>query len=284
MICAVSGAGGFVGRALVRAIRARGDEARPLPRIPYTPTGYDWSPLDGADCVFHLAGEPVSQRWSPEVKRRIRDSRVLGSRSLVAALSKLQRPPAALVSASAVGFYGDRAGESLDESSSPGDGFLPAVCQEWEHECAQAGQLGLRAVSLRIGIVLGPGGGALAKMLPPFQLGVGGVLGDGRQWMPWIQLHDLVEMFLWSAGHPTLSGPVNAVAPEPVTNAAFTRALASVLHRPAFMPVPRFALRLLYGEMAEVLLGSQRVFPRLAVTHGFQYRYPDLQPALQASL
>jgi uncharacterized protein (TIGR01777 family) len=239
------------------------------------------------DTVFHLAGESVAAgRWTKKRKARIRDSRVFGTRHLIEALSQLpaSERPRVLVSASAVGYYGSRGEETLTEESPPGDDFLADVCREWEHEAARAADLGIRTAMLRIGIVLGPGGGALQKMLPPFRFGVGGRLGAGRQWMPWIHVDDLAALFLHVAKTDTIRGPVNAVAPEPVRNRDFTKTLAKVLHRPAVLPAPYFGLRLLFGEFAQVLFASQKVEPRVAMATGFLYRYPRLEEALRAAI
>ena len=241
----------------------------------------------GVEAVFHLAGENVAGgRWTKKKKERIRDSRVRGTRHLVEALARLPvaERPRVLVSASAVGYYGPRGDETLTEQSSPGNDFLSDVCAEWEREAARAGELGVRPVMLRIGIVLGPRGGALQKMLPPFKLGLGGRLGYGRQWMPWIHVEDLAALFVHAARTESLRGPVNAVSPQLVRNREFTRALAKELHRPAFMPAPYLGLRLLFGEFAQVLFASQKVEPKLAVATGFNYRYAQLDGALHAAL
>ena len=228
--------------------------------------------------MVHLAGEPVGQRWSASAKRRILDSRVEGTRALLAALR--ERPPNVLVSASAVGYYGFRGDEILTEQSPPASDFLGQVVAAWEHEALEAEKLGVRVVRLRIGVVLGAGGGALQKMLLPFRIGFGGRLGPGTQWMSWIHLDDLVAMILFALRESTLRGVLNATSPHPVTNAEFTRALAHALHRPAVIPVPAFALRLLFGEMSEVLLGSQRAVPEAALLAGFEFRYPEIGAAL----
>jgi uncharacterized protein (TIGR01777 family) len=241
----------------------------------------------GVEVVFHLAGESVAGgRWTKKKKQRIRDSRVRGTRHLVEALARLPvaERPRAFVSASAVGYYGPRGDETLTEQSSPGNDFLSDVCAEWEREAARAGELGIRPAMLRIGIVLGPRGGALQKMLPPFKMGMGGRLGNGRQWMPWIHVEDLAALFVHVARTESLRGPVNAVAPQLVRNREFTRALATQLHRPAFMPAPYLGLRLLFGEFAQVLFASQKVEPKLAVASRFDYRYPQLEGALHAAL
>jgi len=289
----VSGASGFIGRRLLRELTAAGHSLHVLSRHAGTnlPAGVKlsvWDPVKGApppesleqaDAIIHLAGEPVAQRWTAEVKRRIRASRVEGTRRLVDGLRSISRRPAVLVSASATGYYGPRGDELLDESSPPGMGFLPEVCVAWEKEAQEATQLGIRVVSLRIGLVLDPRGGALARMLPPFRFGAGGRLGSGRQWMSWIHLADLVEMIRFAAERP-VTGALNGVAPAPVTNREFTAELGTALHRPTLFPVPQFALKVAFGEMAEVLLESQRAMPRAAEAAGFQFRFPRLGPAL----
>jgi uncharacterized protein len=289
----ISGASGLIGRRLLKTLGAEGHALHVLSRHAGTnlPAGVKlsaWDPNKGepsaeslrdADAVIHLAGEPVAQRWSEEVKRRIRDSRVTGTRNLVDALKKLPRPPSVLVCASAIGYYGSRGDEILPESAGPGTGYLPEVCVAWESEARAAEALGTRVVSVRTGIVLDPRGGALTRMLPPFRLGLGGKLGSGKQWMSWIHLQDLASLFQLALEKP-LGGAINGVAPNPVDNAEFTRTLGAALHRPAVFPVPGFGLRLLFGEMAEVLLSSQRVAPKAAESAGFQFRFPQLAPAL----
>ena len=240
--------------------------------------------LDGVDAVFHLAGDPVAEgRWTAEKKQRIRDSRVLGTRHLVDALRKLERRPSVLVSASAVGWYGSRGDEVLDEASPPAHDFLADVCVAWEQEARRAAEFGMRVVSIRTGMVLGDGG-ALPKMLPPFRFGLGGPLGNGKQWVPWIHVDDLAAMYLHAAENTNVSGPMNGVSPQPVANKEFTKVLAAVLHRPAVLPAPYFALRLAFGEFAQILFDSQRVLPKAAERSGFQFRYPELRPALEAIL
>ena len=239
--------------------------------------------LREADAVIHLAGEPLAQRWTAEAKRRIRESRVAGTRNLVEALAALPRRPEALICASAIGYYGSRGDEVLTESSAPGSGFLPEVCVAWEREAQAAEAFGMRVVRVRTGLVLDAGGGALVRMLPPFRMGVGGRLGSGRQWMSWIHLEDLAALFQFAV-ESQVRGPLNAVAPNPVTNSDFTRELARALRRPAVFPVPGFALRLLFGEMADVLLASQRVAPGAAEAAGFRFRFPQLAPALEGLL
>jgi uncharacterized protein (TIGR01777 family) len=237
--------------------------------------------MEGIDAVIHLAGEPVAQRWSGEVKRRIRASRVQGTANLVDGLASLSQRPAALVAASATGIYGDRGDEVLTESSAPGEGFLSEVTLEWEKASARAEQLGVRTVLARIGIVLGADGGALARMLPPFRFGAGGPIGSGMQWMSWIHIEDVARIMMFAAETPSLRGPVNTTAPNPVTNSDFSHALGRALRRPAILPLPVFALRLLFGEMSEVLTGSQRVQPCAAQSAGFEFRHTEVFAALK---
>lgn len=276
MKVAITGASGFVGRALSERLRALGHKVTPvsLRALP--------DPFPQCDAVVHLAGEPVAQRWTKAARQRIRDSRVQGTRSLVEALRA--SPPAVLISASAVGYYGSRGNNILTEDATPGSDFLAKVAVRWEKEAFAAEAFGVRVVVLRIGVVLGPGGGALKKMLLPFRLGVGGRLGSGKQWMSWIHIDDLISLIEFAIATPTVSGPLNAAAPAPVTNAEFTRELARALHRPAFLPVPALALKLIFGEMSQVLLGSQRVLPEATLQAGFDFRYSDLGAALAAAL
>jgi uncharacterized protein (TIGR01777 family) len=290
---AITGASGLIGRRLIDLLASQGHALRVLSRrggasLPPGVRLSVWDPEQGeppadalcdSDAVVHLAGENVAQRWTADAKRRILESRELGTRNLVCALARLPRRPAALVCASAIGYYGSRGDEALTESSAPGAGFLSAVCAAWEREAVAAEALGIRVVRVRIGVVLDPRGGALQRMLPPFRLGAGGRLGGGRQWMSWIHRDDLAELFRFAVEKP-VRGPLNAVAPNPVSNAGFTRELASALHRPAIFPVPKFALRLLFGEMSEILLASQRVAPKAAASAGFAFRFPYLGPAL----
>ncbi len=281
MRVAVTGASGFVGSALLPALPAAGHEAVRIRR-----GAFDAAVLAGADAVVHLAGENIGAgRWTPRRKEAIRESRVAGTRRLAAILAGLPRPPRALVCASAGGYYGDRGEEMLTEESGPGTGFLPEVCRAWEEAAAPAAAAGVRVVSLRIGMVLGAGGGALARLLPLFRLGLGGRLGGGRQWQSWISREDLVGIVLRTLEDGTLRGPVNAVAPNPVTNREFTETLARVLGRPAFLPVPAFALRLAAGEIADaLLLSSARVVPAKLEAAGFGFRQPRLDEALRAAL
>ena len=289
----ISGASGLIGRRLLKTLAAEGHALHVLSRHAGTnlPGGVrlsSWDPSRGeppadslrhADAVIHLAGEPVAQRWNDEVKRRIRESRVAGTRNLVEAMKKLSPPPSILVCASATGYYGSRGDEVLTEASAPGSGYLPDVCVAWESAAREAETLGVRVVTVRTGVVLDTRGGALPRMLPPFRMGVGGRLGSGKQWMSWIHLQDLAAIFHLALDQP-LRGPVNGVAPYPVDNAEFTRTLAAALHRPAVFPVPGFALKVLFGEMSEVLLSSQRVSPKAAEAAAFRFRFPQLAPAL----
>ncbi len=293
MTVTITGATGFIGRRLMTALLAEGHSVRALSRRAGAPVDPDarlfvWNPmtepapreaLEGADAVVHLAGEPVAQRWTAEAKTRIRESRVGGTRRLVETLAALAERPAVFVCASAIGIYGARGGERLTESSPPGGGFLAEVVKDWERAADAAASLGMRVVKPRIGIVLAAHGGALARMLPVFRLGLGGTLGWGDQWMSWIHLDDLAALIRFALERP-VAGVLNAVAPSPVSNADFTRTLAAVLHRPALFPVPPFTLRLAFGEMAQVLLDSQRVFPEAASAAGFGFSYPELRSAL----
>ncbi len=289
----ISGASGFIGRRLLKVLGGAGHSLHVLSRHAGTnlPNGVRlsvWDPVNGtppresvenADVVIHLTGEPVAHRWNAEIKRRIRDSRVAGTRHLVEAVAALPRRPAALISASGVGYYGSRGDETLEESSPAGKDFLAEVCVAWEREAQAAETLGMRVAVIRIGMVLDSRGGALQRMLPAFRLGVGGRLGSGRQWVSWIHLNDLVDLFRYVVETP-VQGPLNGVAPEPVRNIEFTRQLAMALKRPAIFPVPEFGMRLLFGELAQVLLASQRAMPRAAEAAGFRFRFPQLGPAL----
>lgn len=273
----ITGATGFIGRYLVAVLQQAGHEI-----VTVGHSGISRAEaFDGADAVVHLAGEPVAQRWTPEAKQRIRDSRVAGTERLIQEISIARKRPKVLVCGSAVGFYGDRGDEELDEGAAPGRGFLPDVCRQWEEKADLAQALGMRVVKVRTGIVLGSNGGALERMLPPFKAGVGGRLGDGRQWMPWIHIDDIAGIFR-HAIEGDASGPLNGVAPGVARNAELTTALAKALHRPAMFPVPRFALKLMFGEMADVLFDSQRVVPRATEKSGYRFQYPELAAALAA--
>lgn len=297
----VTGATGLIGSRLVRALRDHGDAVTVLSRSPekaQARLGVEavaWDPLAGPapaealagrDAVVHLAGEPVAQRWNAEVKERIRDSREVGTRNLVAGLAAVAEPerPRTLVSASAVGYYGARGDERVPESTPPGDDFLARVCVAWEREADAAAGHGVRVAKIRTGVVLDKTGGALKTMLPPFRLGVGGPVAGGDQQLPWIHVDDLVALYLRALTDTAWSGAYNGAAPEPVTNKAFSKALGRALRRPAVAPVPAFALRLLYGEMAEVVTEGQRAVPERALEQGFAFRHPDLGAALADAL
>jgi uncharacterized protein (TIGR01777 family) len=297
---AITGATGRIGSGLVRALLQRGDDVTVLTRSPARArealpgtTAIEWDPtagpapaeaLAGRDGVVHLAGEDVAQRWSDDAKRRIRESRETGTRNLVAGIAAAEPRPRVLVSASAVGYYGPRGDEPVDESAPPGDDFLAQVCVAWEREAERAEELGVRVARLRTGVVLDREGGALSKMLPFFRLGIGGPVAGGRQYMPWIHRDDLVALQLAALDGDAWTGPINASAPEPVTNKAFSRALGRTLHRPAVAPVPGLAVRALYGDMASIVTGGQRAIPRRAQELGFAYRHPQLDEALAAAL
>ncbi len=271
MNVAITGASGFIGRRLAARLRSNGHAVAAV-SLRRTPQPDDFA---GCDAVVHLAGEPVAQRWTAAAKERIMQSRVQGTRALVAALR--EHPPNVMVSASGVGYYGSRGDDVLTEREPAGSDFLAEVCAAWERE---AQKLDARVVPLRIGMVLGEGGGALQKMLVPFRLGVGGRLGSGKQWMSWIHIDDLCDLILFALKESTLRRVLNATSPHPVTNAEFTHALAHALHRPALVPAPAFALRALLGEMSGMLLGSQRAVPEAALLAGFEFRYPDVGGAL----
>jgi hypothetical protein len=295
----VTGATGLIGTKLVAALRARGAEVTVLSRRPaharrmLDVEAVGWHPetepvpvegLAGRDGVVHLAGEPIAQRWTQESKERIRSSREVGTARLVEGLGQAEPCPRVLVAASAVGYYGARGGERVDEDASPGAGFLASVCEAWENAAAAAGGLGVRVVTLRTGVLLDRADGALARMLPPFRLGVGGPVAGGDQYISWIAPDDLVRLYLAALDDPEWSGPFNATAPEPVTNRQFTHALGRVLHRPALLPIPAFALRALYGEMAGVVTTGQRALPVRALEHGFEFRHTAIDGALRAAL
>lgn len=274
MKVAITGASGFIGSHLVTELRARGDEVIALGRGT-TPD------LSGMDGVVNLAGEPIDQRWTSFAKERIWSSRIDGTERLAAAISAANPRPRVLVSASAAGYYGSRGLEELDESSPPGDDFLASLCVQWERAAEEAA---VRVVKIRTGVVLGRGGGALKRIVPPFRVGLGGPLAGGRQYMPWISLDDIAGIYLDALTNENWSGPVNGCAPEPATNAEFTRALGRALERPAVIPVPAFALRALFGEMASVLTASQRMAPKRALELGYEFAHRRLDDALRAAL
>ncbi len=290
----ITGSNGLVGRTLIPFLTTGGHKVRRLVRS--KPSGTDefqWDPqsgqvdpaaLDGVDAVIHLAGEGIAdRRWSPAQKERIRKSRVEGTRHLVAAINKSSHKPKTFISASAIGIYGEGGNDVLDENSSPGTGFLADVCKEWEAESNQIEAV--RSVQMRFGVILAAGGGALAKMLLPFKLGAGGKLGDGKQWMSWVALDDVIGAIHHALITDEISGPVNVVAPQPVRNDEYTRTLGSVLNRPTILPMPGFAARLAFGEMADaLLLSSQRVLPTRLEAAQFKFHYPDLESALRHQL
>ena len=288
----VSGSSGLIGSALIPVLQREGYEVvRLVRRGTSSPNQIVWdfsSPgpsVSGFDAVVHLAGESIVGRWTAEKKRQIRESRVLGTRRLCEALAGAQQRPRVLVSGSAIGIYGDRGDEILREESPSGSGFLAEVCREWEAVAGAVASAGILVAQLRTGVVLSRNGGALSKMLTPFRLGVGGNMGNGRQWWSWIALEDQVGAILHILKTDSLNGPVNAVAPNPVTNAEFTETLASLLSRPAVFPMPAFAARLAFGEMAdELLLASQKVEPGKLKACGYAFRQPDLHPALESIL
>jgi uncharacterized protein (TIGR01777 family) len=296
----MTGATGLIGKKLVQALRERGDGVTVLSRSPEkagATLGVEavrWDPSAGPapvealahrDAVVHLAGEPVAQRWSDDAKRRIRESREAGTRNLVAGLREAGTlAPRTLVASSAVGYYGKHGDEPVPESSPAGSDFLADVCVAWERESSAASELGLRVVQIRTGVVLDASGGALAKMLPPFKLGVGGPVAGGDQYLPWIHVDDLVALYLKALDDPSWSGPYNGSAPEPVANADFSKALGRALHRPAFAPVPAFAIKLLYGEMSEIVTEGQRAVPERVLSGGFTFAHADLDAALRDTL
>jgi len=288
----ITGASGLIGTALLASLESPGTQVVRLVRgRAQNAAQVSWDPLaavapamvSGLDAVVHLAGESVVGRWTEEKKKAIRESRVLGTRNLATALARAESKPKVLVCASAVGFYGNRGEEVLREESETGQGFLPEVCREWEDASGIAAEAGIRTVNIRIGLVLSAKGGALGKMLTPFKLGLGGRIGAGRQWWSWIHVDDIVGGIRHAMRTESLSGPVNFVAPNPARNAEFTKVLASVLRRPAFFPVPEFALRLAFGKQAaeEMLLASQRVQPEKLGASGYRFRFSELRAALE---
>ncbi len=290
----VSGSHGLIGRAVVTALTQAGHDTIALTRAkePASISSPVWEPIRNKswesdigtiDAVVHLAGENLgARRWTPDVKRRLRDSRTVGTEQLCRQLASLKSPPKVLVSASAVGYYGDRGDMVLTESAMCGEGFLSELCREWEAACKPAAKAGIRTVYLRFGMVLSRSGGALAKLLPMFKIGLGGRLGSGRQWMSWIAIDDLVAAVLFSVTDSRLQGPVNIVSPNPVTNREFTSTMGKILRRPTIFSAPAWALRIGLGEMAdEMLLASTRVEPKKLLENGYQFRYPDLESALR---
>lgn len=296
MKIAITGSSGLVGKKITAELKAGGhDVVKLVRRVRNSADEYSWNPetekidakaFDNVDAVIHLAGENIaSKRWTSVQKMKIKKSRVDGTRLIAGTLATLEHPPRALISASAIGYYGDRGNEVLTEESTSGAGFLAAVCRDWEDAARNADNKGIRVVFARLGVVLSKEGGALKMMLPPFLMGAGGPLGDGKQYMSWIDLDDAVKAFIYLATASDISGPVNVVAPNAETNADFTKTLAKVIHRPAFFPVPTFGVRALFGEMGqELLLSSNRVSASKLVNAGFKFDYPDLESALKHEL
>jgi uncharacterized protein (TIGR01777 family) len=301
----IAGGSGFLGIPLAWAWAEEGHDVRVLTRglapgqAQHEPgtgkpgiTRVGWEPdggagqlareFDGATAVINLAGTPIAgRRWNPQRKQSLRDSRVLATQSLVAALAGVAAPPPVFISGSGIGYYGDRGNELLTEESAPGDDFLAHLCVEWESEARRAERAGVRVVLLRTGIVLEKGGGALPQMMRPFRFFAGGPLAGGRQYMSWVHRHDWSEMVRWIVDTPGVAGAVNVSAPHPVTNAEFSRALGRALHRPSLAPVPRFALKLALGEMAPAVLASQRAIPKHALSAGYHFRYPEIDIAFR---
>ena len=290
----VSGASGMVGSALCDVLKSQNNIVVRLTRGKAEAGEVFWDPmagkldsdaLAGVEAVVHLAGENIAGRWTDAKKIAIRESRILGTKTLCDALLKLKVAPNVFISASAIGFYGNRGDELLTESSPPGSGFLPDVCREWEAASDPLERVGIRTVRLRFGVILSRKGGALAKMLTPFKLGVGGVIGSGKQYMSWITLDDVIGVIEFALNNATLAGPVNTVARHAVTNHDFTKTLGKVLNRPTVLPMPAFAARLVFGEMAnDLLLGSTRVKPERLTASGYVYKHPELEDALKAAI
>lgn len=290
----ITGVTGFIGRRLCQVLSEAGhtlialsrDPCSARNRVPQLAAAFSWAPalpeaFAGVEAVIHLAGESIAGRWSAAKKQAIYNSRVIGTRCLVNALTQLSQQPKALISASAIDYYGDRGEEILTEESAPGSGFFTQICQDWEREATKAQELGLRVVCLRIGLVLGPGGGALQAMLPIFKLGLGGPLGSGRQWWSWVHRDDVVGLIAYTLEKHDMSGPVNVTAPQAIRQRDFAQILGRVLRRPAFLPVSGFALKLVLGELSEGLLSSKRVIPERAQAMDYRFRFPGLEPALR---
>ncbi len=290
----LTGATGFIGKKLVNVLLERGHSVNYLarkrsPDLDSRAAFHQWNsqsedpPLNSVprhEAIIHLMGEPVAQRWTADIKARIRASRIDATRKLVAGIGRLQHKPSVLISSSAVGYYGNRGDEILTEASGPGSGFLAEVCVDWEREALRAREFGLRVTTIRTATVLGREGGALAKMLTPFRLGLGGKFGNGKQWMSWVHVDDLIRLFIFASENSGASGPLNGASPNPVTNAEFTKTLAQTLHRPAIMPMPKFALKLALGEMSDFLFDSLRVIPEATQQCGFQFEHPKLDETL----
>ncbi len=293
----ISGATGLIGKHLIPILQAKGHEIFSLVRKePKSDHEIQWdaeegfaeseqAKLEGMEAVLHLAGEPIGQTWTKEKKRLIKESRTTGTRVLVNALGKTKNPPRHFISASAIGYYGNRGDEILTEESAPGEGFLPEICVPWEAEARKAADFGARVVFLRTGIVLAKDGGALAQMLTPFGFGVGGVVGSGAQWMSWVALEDLLAAVIFALENENVRGPVNITAPNPVTNQTFTKTLGEALNRPTIIPIPEFGIKFMFGEMGEtLLLGGARVIPKKLEELGFSFKYPGLKEALKKAL
>jgi uncharacterized protein len=300
MRVAITGATGLIGTRIVRALQARGDEVTVLSRDAMRARealgdvdAHAWTllggpapaaALSGRDGVIHLAGEPVAQRWSDAARGRIHDTREIGTRNLAEGLRAADPRPRVLVSASGVDYYGQTGDQPLTEDSPPGEGFLARVCVAWEREAQAATELGMRVVNVRTAVVLDASGGALGKMLPFFRLGIGGPVAGGRQYLPWIHADDIVGIYLAALDDEAWTGPIIAAAPDPPTNREFSRALGRALHRPAIAPIPALAVRLLYGDMAEIVTDGHRTTPTRAVEHGYAFRHTELEPALRDAL
>lgn len=299
MTTLITGGTGFVGRALIKQLKHVNVTSRDRLRaqkilgdsvdlvIPWDPDAESLSLLDSPhfDSVINLMGEPIAEgRWTPKKKERIRNSRVQGTRKLVDALIDSRKLPRVFVTGSAVGIYGDSGDAFVEENHEHGTGFLTDVCEEWESTTQRLSDHGVRVVHLRMGIVLGSQGGAMKKLTPLFRMCVGGRLGNGKQWMAWIHVQDLVSMTLWAIENESVSGPVNATAPNPVRNAEFTKELAKAVGRPAILPAPRFGVRLALGEFANSLFVSQRAIPAVALANGFQFKFPDIRSAINAAI
>ena len=297
----VSGASGFIGRRLCNALFEKGHDYTALSRapaaaaatLPHAKRVEAWRPeaepvppsvLSNIRAVVHLVGETVAGKWNAEKKRQVRESRVISTYRLVESLSKAETKPSVLVCASAIGYYGEGGDNEFTEDSPPGDDFLAELCQAWEAEAQKAETAGIRAVQVRIGLVLGKDGGVLQPMLTPFKMGVGGKLGSGKQWMSWVHLDDVIGIILYALENPQISGVLNATAPVPIRNTDFTKTLGRVLKRPTLFRVPTFALKLKLGEFTEFVLMSQRVLPKKTLSSGYEFRHTDLESALRESL
>lgn len=292
----ITGASGLIGKALQESFKTKGfelllasrSEPKDASQIRWNmDTGFadeDLPRLEGLDAVIHLAGENIGGglRWTDEKKKAIRDSRVFGTRTMIEAFARIEKKPKVFISGSAIGFYGDRGDSEMTEASPAGDTFLSTVCKEWEAESRRAEDMGIRTVLLRTGIVLSKDGGALATMLTPFKFGVGGVVGSGKQWMSWISLHDVVAAINFALENESVRGAINLVAPNPVTNEEFTKTLGSVLYRPTILPLPEFAVNLVFGEMGDaLLLDSTKVIPKRLSDAGFKFKFKELKPAIE---